>query len=109
MYEDVNKILGRRAVPEAPFGLAERIIAASLRLEAKREINGKITLGDLWQAFTEMFAIPQPAYALAIALIIGLTMGVTGQAQAFFADDGGGQMAATFALADDTPDEGASL
>ncbi len=105
MYEDVNKILERRAVPEAPFGLAERIIAASLRLETPR----KITLADLWQAFTDMFVIPQPAYALALLLMIGLTAGITGQAQAFFDDAPSDKMAASFALADENIEDGATL
>jgi hypothetical protein len=109
MYEDVDKILYRRAVPEAPYGLSERIIAASLRLETVRQQNGKITLHDLWDAFRDMFVIPQPAYALALAMMIGLTIGVTGQAQAFFDDTPADEVAASFALADDVIDNGASL
>jgi hypothetical protein len=109
MYEDVDKVLYRRAMPEAPYGLAERIIAASLRLETARQENGKITIADLWYAFWDMFMIPQPAYALAFALMIGLTMGVTGQAQVFIDDAPADQVAATFALADDVVDNGASL
>ena len=109
MYEDVDKVLYRRAVPEAPYGLAERIIAASLRLETARQENGRITLSDLWQAFRDMFVIPQPAYALALALMVGLTMGVTGQAQVLMVDEPADQVAQTFALADDVVDNGASL
>jgi hypothetical protein len=105
MYEDVDTILARRGVPEAPYGLTERIIAASLRLEVPR----KITPVDLWQAFRDMFVIPQPAYALALALMVGLTMGITGQAQTFFDDTPADQVAASFALADDVLDNGASL
>ncbi len=104
MFEDVDKILMRRAVPEAPFGMADRIIAASLRTEARR----RITLSDLLQGFADLFVIPQPAYALVAMLLLGVTMGATGQAQAFFADNSD-EMASSFALADESDQDGAFL
>ena len=104
MFEDVDKVLMRRAVPEAPFGMADRIIAASLKLETRR----KITLNDLLQGFADMFVIPQPAYALAVMLLLGVTIGATGQAQAFFIDTSD-EMASSFALADENDQDGAFL
>ncbi len=105
MYEQLDTILSRRAMPEAPYGLEERIIAASLRTQTRR--SNQWSVADFWQGFSDMFALPQPAFALVIALLVGTTMGLNGQAQAFF-EDGGDQMAASFALADDNIDNGDS-
>jgi hypothetical protein len=104
MFEDVDKVLMRRAVPEAPFGMADRIIAASLKVETRR----KITLNDLLQGFADMFVIPQPAFALAMVLVFGLTIGLNGQARMVFADPTD-EMASSFALADESDQDGVFL
>jgi hypothetical protein len=107
MYEDLDHILQRRAVPEVPHGLAEQIIAAAARME-KAGPRRRRMVTDLWQGFAEMFVLPQPAFALAIVLVIGLTLGLNGQVQSLLADEGDDLMT-SFALADDNYEDGALL
>lgn len=69
MLED---ILRERYVPEPPTNLAYRIIEAA---KPRGEEKG-LTWAGIGRAFGELFVIPQPAFAMAVVLIIGVYSGV---------------------------------
>lgn len=74
MREDIllDTILRERHVPEMPSNLAYRIIEAAKPRGAEK--------GFTWTAFqrvvSEIFVIPQPAFAMAVVLMIGVYSGV---------------------------------
>jgi hypothetical protein len=69
MLEDILK---ERYVPEMPSNLAYRIIEAA---KPRGEEKG-LTWAGVSRAFGELFIIPQPAYAMAVMLIVGVYTGV---------------------------------
>lgn len=106
MADQLEKFLQRRIIPEAPIGLSERIIAAALQPQRKR--NERWSFDVFWQGFTELFAIPQPAYALSIALLLGFVFGITGLVQPTLAD-AVDEPIKSFGIADDSFEEGPLL
>lgn len=74
MFEDIRNVLKLRKEPQAPEHLSAQIIAAAARM-------GQVPLGQvdgrpsLWQELKEMFAVPQPALAMAFTLVFGLVAG----------------------------------
>ncbi len=83
MHDEIDNILSRRALPEAPHDLAERIIARALRMPRKE----KWSVTDLWTGFADLFVLPKPAFALSVVLLAGFILGVTGQLQVSAAAD----------------------
>lgn len=73
MLDDMtfNKILRDRYVPEMPSNLAYRIIEAA---KPRGDERG-LTLAGIGRAFAELLAIPQPAFALAAMLFLGVMAG----------------------------------
>lgn len=68
MLEDILK---DRFVPEPSSNLAYRIIEAA---KPRNEEKG-LALAGIWSGFCELFVIPQPAFAMAVILLIGLSVG----------------------------------
>jgi hypothetical protein len=100
MHDELDGLLRQRYVPEAPGGLAERIIAASLRQEVRR----KWTLADTWQDFLDLFMLPQPAFALSILLIGGFALGLSAQSHPSYASSS--EVMTSFGIADEGYEEG---
>lgn len=73
MDKEFENILNSRNVPEAPGNLAYRIIEAA-KQKPKTQAAGSVS-GPFWDMFAEMFILPKPAVALALALLVGLTLG----------------------------------
>lgn len=67
----LDAILKERAVPEMPSNLAYRIIEAA----KPREGEDGFTWAAFQRAMAELFVIPQPAFAMAAVLILGISMG----------------------------------
>lgn len=66
----LNAILYKRAIPPCDSGLASRIIRAATRKE-------KTSLIDMiFQEMLTMMIVPRPAYALAVCLFLGLSLGL---------------------------------
>lgn len=66
---ELNGLLGNRFTPHAPQDLAERIIfraVTNLRQPAR----------NFWTEFATMFSIPHPSYVMAVAVVIGLVVGL---------------------------------
>lgn len=74
----LEDMLRQRHIPAARSNLAERIIAAAVPRPAKAGFD----FGKWTQEFFESFALPQPALALGMALIIGLYLGASIDANA---------------------------
>lgn len=91
MRDDIDVLLSKRKVPDMPGGLDERVILAARNMpqnSAAKKLQGF----ERWlSAFLEGFALPQPALALGLVLVIGLGAGVYSQnyaaASEFNADD----------------------
>lgn len=82
MNRDLYEILRLRRIPAAPEGLAERIIAEALR----QRQAGEFSLAEFWRIFSDGFLLPRPAFALAAALLIGLTVGFGAEIKSLFVD-----------------------
>lgn len=67
----LDEILRERFVPEPPSNLAYRIIEAAKPRGSERGL----TWAGVGRAFGELFLIPQPAFALAAFLILGVAVG----------------------------------
>lgn len=84
-YRELDLFLMRRKRPAVPEGLSERIIAAAMRYEAEQhnKVVGAKT-DTLWhglmRAFGEMLYVPRPAYVIATVLVMGISLGVYGDA-----------------------------
>ena len=83
--EKLDNLLRSRRVEPASPDLAQRIILKSRQLPQTRSM-------PLWQSVRELFGefhLPQPAYVLAGALLLGIVIGFgTPQATNLTADDG---------------------
>ena len=71
MNNDIDHILMTRRAVDVPEGLAQRII--NMATPHKRKEERWI---DIWSDIQAMFVIPRPAYALAMAVVIGLFVGL---------------------------------
>ena len=67
----LDDILRDRYVPEMPSNLAYRIIEAA----KPRGSEKGFTWAGFQRAMAELFVIPQPAFAMAVVLIIGVSIG----------------------------------
>lgn len=67
----LDDILRERFVPEMPSNMAYRIIDAAKPRGAVKNS----TAPGFWRAFSEMFLIPQPVFAMLVVLVIGLGAG----------------------------------
>jgi hypothetical protein len=74
-HDEFERVLQSRYVPLMRSNLPERIIAASLKVEKRKESFLVAWLKD----FFEGFAMPKPAYAMVVALVIGFGIGATPQ------------------------------
>jgi hypothetical protein len=79
MVENLDELLTKRRVPLARSNLAERIIAAA---GTQKPVRAGFDFGKWAQEFFESFALPQPALALGIVLMLGVYMGVNIEASA---------------------------
>ena len=77
-HHELDQVLKRRFVPQAPDHLAERIIDMARMAPATQQAKAAISW---FKGFWDNFALPQPVLAMAIALIIGLGIGFTGDTQ----------------------------
>ena len=68
----LNELMQARGVPEMRSNLAERIIEAAAREKSK----GRSAPQAWWIAFNEAFLLPQPAYVMAVLLVLGIVMGL---------------------------------
>jgi hypothetical protein len=67
----LDDILRERYVPEMPSNLTYRIIKAA----KPRAGEDGFTWAAFQRAMAELFVIPQPAFAMVVVLIIGVTTG----------------------------------
>lgn len=77
MQDDrLDKILKTRAVPSAPYGMAEQIIAmaASMPRETTRII--KLPQASWYAELLQQLMIPKPAVVFACLLVLGIVIGV---------------------------------
>ncbi len=98
MQDDLDIILAARAVPQAPPGLAERIIART----ADQPVRRKSWIAETLGMMADFVAVPQPALALALTLLLGLTLGFN--LNTAFAGVTTDDLLASFTAADDNPD-----
>ena len=80
MNRDLDALLMMRKTPAVPAGLSERIIAAAIRADEERRTSGvkagwRVFWAGIAAELDDMIAIPRPAYALAMLLVVGLSMG----------------------------------
>ena len=71
MNDDIDHILMTRRAVDVPEGLAQRIINMATPRTQKSD-----SWADIWSDMQAMFVIPRPAYALAMAVLIGLFVGL---------------------------------
>ncbi len=84
MVDDLDKILARRAVPQARSNLAARIIEASKAAEQSKgglrgwfDISGWVAGIAVWvDVLRESLILPRPALAMATLLLFGLMLGL---------------------------------
>ena len=77
-HDNFERILKARQVPMMRSNLPERIIAASL-VATKPKVSGVFSwLSDFWDGF----ALPQPVLAMAVALFIGVFVGMSSASNA---------------------------
>ena len=76
MFEDIKELLNLRRVPQAHEDLSARIIdaAAGLSQEPLRVVRKDRS--SLWGELQNFFTLPQPAFAMAITLLLGLMIGL---------------------------------
>lgn len=83
-FLDLDILLMRRKNPVMPQGLSERIIAAAVRYESEIYKNYEVSSGGFFNAvthaFSQMLYVPRPAYVLATVLVMGVSLGVYGDA-----------------------------
>ena len=79
-----NLLRSRRVEPASP-DLAQRVILRAQQLPQQKTTPFWQSLGEL---FTE-FHLPQPAYVLAGALLVGLVIGFSAPADQYGFDDSG--------------------
>ncbi len=98
MQDELDTILASRAVPLAPPDLAERIIARAARQSVRRKYH----FAEAMNILGGFFAVPQPALALALTLLLGLTLGfnLNTASVGITTDD----LLASFTAADDNPE-----
>lgn len=70
-HDELDIILGRRAVPKPRTDLAERIIHAAVS-----QIQERPRRNSFWNELLAMFAIPHPSVAVAAGVIIGIVVGL---------------------------------
>jgi hypothetical protein len=83
----LDDILRERHVPDMPTNMAYRIIEAA----KPRGSEKGFTWAAFQRAMAEIFVIPQPAFAMAVILILGIVLG------AYF----GTEQSLTFQIAQD--------
>lgn len=98
MQDELDTLLAARAVPLASSDLAERIIARA----AMHPVRQKSWLAEVMNILTDFFAVPQPALALALTLLLGLTLGFN--LNTAFAGITSDDLLTSFTAADDNPE-----
>ena len=76
---DFDRFLKTRYVPSAPSNLAHRIVQASLKGDVVSSSVRKVGIGQWFSEFMEEFALPHPAVALGLFLLLGVGLGIWGQ------------------------------
>lgn len=69
--DDLNRMLNSRYTPNAPSGLAERIIHAAMM-----DIQARQMPRNLWAEISAMFALPHPSVVMATIVIFGVVIGI---------------------------------
>lgn len=72
--EDLGRLLRLRRVPEPSADLAGRIVAAAAHRGQRRGFFAYCA--GFAAEFASMLAVPRPAFALAVFLLIGLSTGI---------------------------------
>lgn len=70
-HDELDRLLGQRAVPKARADLAERIIHAAIS-----QVKDRPRAAGFWNEILAMLAIPHPSVAVAAGVIVGLVAGV---------------------------------
>lgn len=80
MFKELDQRLNMRDVPEAPEYLTRQIIAEAARVPqgAIAATNAGFNIRRFWAELKDMVAIPAPAYAFAVVLVLGLSAGMMG-------------------------------
>jgi len=66
---DLNNLLKNRFAPQVPKDLAERIIFQAVS-------NLPQPARNFWNELSSMFTLPHPSYVMAVAIVIGLVVGL---------------------------------
>jgi hypothetical protein len=81
MFDDLDRLLETRRVPEVPEGLSARIVAAAHR-ERFAVVGGNVRGGGFWEKLRagagNIFLTPRPVFALALIILVfgaGLFLG----------------------------------
>ena len=94
---EFDQFLENRFVPQMPSNMAHRIIEASCSLEQDEVFTG---VKRWMRGFLEGFIVPQPAFALGVFLLIGLTLGILGDGASFLPGVGTDDLSLAFEAGD---------
>lgn len=97
--EKLEQLLRSRGLEAAGPDLAERIIAKARTLPQRKNI-------PFWQSIKDLcaeFHLPQPAYVVAAALIVGIVLGFSAPEDTTTAGDDDAPMVQGFLSADEVP------
>jgi hypothetical protein len=67
--DNMHPMMKNRYMPHVPHDLAERIIFQAVSTVPQRPRN-------FWAEFTAMFTLPHPSYVMAVAIVLGLAVGL---------------------------------
>jgi len=74
---EIESLLRERYVPARPRRpLAQQIIDHAVK--QRQHQKPRFDVHDYWQAFWENFALPEPAFVMILALVIGMSFGAKG-------------------------------
>lgn len=71
----LDDVLRERFIPAPPSNLAYRIIEAAKPRGQEKSLGDRISWAGAGRAIGEIFVIPQPAFAMAVILILGIYAG----------------------------------
>ena len=71
--QEFDDFLNKRHCPQAPSNLSQRIIDAS---RAQSQQKSTITFAERLRSFLDGFMAPQPAFALAMVVLLVIVLGV---------------------------------
>ncbi len=72
----LEKLLNTRAVPEAPYGMAEQIIAMAAAIPRETTRIIKLPQKPWFADLLQQLMIPKPALVFACMLILGIMIGI---------------------------------